>query len=76
MLSWAAGAGLVALLDDVIWSHRLVAVLVGAVIGVVMAMVFAAAGWVLKMTEVRWLVGQVQRVVTRLTRRGLNLVTS
>ncbi|MGP4976226.1 murein biosynthesis integral membrane protein MurJ [Brachybacterium tyrofermentans] len=70
VLSWAAGAGLVALLDDVIWSHRLVAVLVGAVIGVVMAMVFAAAGWVLKMTEVRWLVGQVQRVVTRLTRRG------
>ena len=70
VLSWAAGAGLVALLDDVIWSHRLMAVLVGAVIGVIMAMVFAAAGWVLRMNEVRQLIGQVQRVVTRLTRRG------
>lgn len=70
VLSWAVGAGLVALLDDVIWSHRLVAVLIGAVIGSIMAMVFAAAGWMLKMSEVRMLVGQVQRVVTRLARRG------
>lgn len=70
VLSWAVGAGLVALLDDAIWSHRLVAVLIGAVIGMVMAGVFTAAGWLLKMSEVRMLVGQVQRVVTRLARRG------
>ncbi|GAA1303716.1 murein biosynthesis integral membrane protein MurJ [Brachybacterium tyrofermentans] len=70
VLSWAVGAGLVALLDDVIWSHRLVAVLIGAVIGMVMAGVFTAVGWLLKMSEVHMLVGQVQRVVTRLARRG------
>lgn len=70
VLSWAVGAGLVALLGDVIWSHRLVAVLIGGVVGVVMAGMFGAAGWLLNVKEVRLLVGYVQRVVTRLAHRG------
>ncbi|GAA1281502.1 murein biosynthesis integral membrane protein MurJ [Brachybacterium alimentarium] len=70
LIAWAAGAGLVALLDDLFWSHRLTAVLLGAVVGAIMTAVFAGAGWLLKISEVRQLLGYSGRVVNRLTRRG------
>ncbi|WP_341857026.1 hypothetical protein [Brachybacterium sp. GPGPB12] len=45
-MSWAAGTGLVALLDGLIWRHRALAVVLGMVIGAVMIVVFTAAGHV------------------------------
>lgn len=56
VITWAAGSGLMALLGDVIWIHRLVAALGGAVLGVVMAAVFVGVAWLLRVDEVRWLV--------------------
>ncbi|WP_193106317.1 murein biosynthesis integral membrane protein MurJ [Brachybacterium sp. FME24] len=70
VVSWAVGTGLVALAGDLIWSNRPAAVALGGIIGVVMAAVFAIVGWLLKVPEVRTLIGYAQRVVTRLTRRG------
>ncbi|GAA1490782.1 murein biosynthesis integral membrane protein MurJ [Brachybacterium sacelli] len=67
--SWAVGTALVALAGDLIWWHRLTAVLLGGVVAVVMAAVFAAVGWALKVSEVHQLIGYAQRVVTRVTGR-------
>ena len=69
-LSWAAGTGLVILLDGLIWQHRALAVVLGMVIGAVMIVVFTAAGHVLRVPEVRQLVGATRRLVLRLRRRG------
>ena len=66
LIAWAAGTGLVALLDDLFWSHRLAAVLLGAVVGAIMTAVFAGAGWLLKSAAPHcW-----TRPCHRLTRRG------
>ena len=67
-LAWAVGTGLVMLVEEAIWSHRLMAVLLGGVIGVVMTAVFVGAGWLLRVDEVRWVVGIVQRRVLRRSR--------
>ncbi|MCT1429447.1 murein biosynthesis integral membrane protein MurJ [Brachybacterium muris] len=68
VLAWAVGTGLVMLVEEAIWSHRLMAVLLGGVIGVVMTAVFVGAGWLLRVDEVRWVVGIVQRRVLRRSR--------
>ncbi|MDN5688863.1 MAG: hypothetical protein L0G94_19605 [Brachybacterium sp.] len=73
--SWAVGTGLVTVAADLIWWHRATAVLLGGVVAVVMAVVFAAIGWALKVGEVRQLIGYAQRVVTRLTRRGTRVTS-
>ncbi|MEV0867284.1 lipid II flippase MurJ [Brachybacterium paraconglomeratum] len=70
VVSWAAGTGLVLLLDGLIWQHRALAVVLGMVIGAVMIVVFTAAGHVLRVPEVRQLVGATRRLVLRLRRRG------
>ena len=67
-LAWAVGTGLVMLVEEAIWFHRLMAVLLGGVIGVVMTAVFVGAGWLLRVDEVRWVVGIVQRRVLRRSR--------
>ena len=58
------------LLGDLLWVHRLLAVLLGAVIGVVMTAVFAALAWLLGVHEVRALVRHGQRLLGRILRRG------
>ncbi|MEE1650394.1 lipid II flippase MurJ [Brachybacterium sp. J144] len=69
-VAWAVGSGLVLLLGDLLWVHRLLAVLLGAVIGVVMTAVFAALAWLLGVHEVRALVRHGQRLLGRILRRG------
>ena len=68
-VSWAVGTGLVLLVGDLLWSHRLLAVLFGAIIAVVMTAVFTAVAYLLRVPEVQRLVGVVRRKLTALTRR-------
>ena len=56
---------MVALAGDLMWTHRAMAVLLGAVIGAVMVAVFLGIAWVLKVDEVRWLVGMATRTLRR-----------
>jgi putative peptidoglycan lipid II flippase len=70
VVSWAVGTGLVALLGDLFWQHRALAVVLGMLVGAVMIVVFTAVGHVLRVPEVRQLVGTTRRLVLRLRRRG------
>ena len=70
VVSWAVGTALVRLLEDQFWSHRAYAVVLGMLVGAVMAVVFTAAAYLLKVPEVRQLVHTAQRVLGRFTRRG------
>ena len=67
-VAWAVGAGLVALLDGAIWTHRWVAITLGAIIGVIITGVFVLVGHLLRVEEVRRLVGTGQRALGRLRR--------
>ena len=67
--AWGVGTALVALAGDLFWTHRLMAVLLGAVVGLVMVAVFTALAHVLNVPEVRQLLGVAQRLMRRLTRR-------
>ena len=61
--AFAAVFGLAGLwvLDDLIWTHRLVAVAAGTVLGAVMTGVFLAAAWLLRVEELRMLAGALRR---------------
>ena len=65
VVSWLVGTLLVALGDDLFWTHRGMAVLLGSIVGALMTVVFLAVAWVLRVDEVRWLVGMVQRKIGR-----------
>ena len=65
VVSWLVGTLLVALADDLFWIHRGMAVLLGSVVGALMTVVFLAVAWVLRVDEVRWVVGMVQRKIGR-----------
>ena len=67
--SWAVGTGLVLLAGDLLWRHRLLAVLLGAAIAAVMTAVFTALAHLLRVPEVQQLVGTTRRKLGRLTRR-------
>ena len=67
--SWAVGTGLVLLAGDLLWRHRLLAVLLGAAIAAVMTVVFTALAHLLRVPEVQRLVGTTRRKLERLTRR-------
>ncbi|WP_394216724.1 murein biosynthesis integral membrane protein MurJ [Brachybacterium vulturis] len=69
LVSWAAGTGLVLLAEDLLWSHRLLAVLLGALIAGVMTVVFTVVAYLLQVSEVRRLVGMTRRKLDELTRR-------
>jgi len=69
LVSWALGSGMVLLAGDLLWTHRLVAVLIGAVIAVVMTVAFTAIAYLLRVPEVRRLVGVARRRLRPLTRR-------
>ena len=69
VLSWLVGTGLVALAGELFWSHRGMAVLLGGIVAALMGIVFTAVTWILRVEEVRWLVGVVQRMIGRGTRR-------
>ncbi|MDN5821053.1 MAG: hypothetical protein L0H39_06135 [Brachybacterium sp.] len=69
LVSWAVGTGLVLLAGDLLWSHRLAAVLLGGVIAVVMTAVFTVLAHLLRVPEVQRLVGVARRRLDRLTRR-------
>ena len=70
LVSWAVGTALVALAGDLFWTHRLVAVLLGALVAAVMVVVFLGVGHLLRVPEVRQLIGTIRRMVNRVTRRG------
>ena len=67
LVAWALGTGLVQLAEGLIWSHRVMAILLGTVIGVVMSAAFVGLAWLLRVDEVRWIIGVVER---RLLRRA------
>lgn len=70
VVSWALGTGLVMLAGDLIWSHRLTAVLLGALIAAVMTAVFTVIAHLLRVPEVHRLVAAARRMLDRLTRRA------
>lgn len=61
VVAWAVGAGGVALLGDVMWTHRLVALLLGCVLGAVVCAVFTAVAWALRVEELRTMVAMAAR---------------
>ncbi|MGY5766089.1 murein biosynthesis integral membrane protein MurJ [Brachybacterium sp. DNPG3] len=67
--SWLVGTLMVLAADDLIWSHRGMAVVIGAVVGVVMSGVFLGVGWLLKVDEVRWVIGLGGTALRRLRGR-------
>ncbi|MDN6399432.1 MAG: hypothetical protein L0K01_03140 [Brachybacterium sp.] len=69
-VSWAAGTGLVLLAGDLLWSHRLLAVLFGALVAAVMTAVFTVVAHLLRVPEVQRLVRVVRRKLDQLTRRS------
>ncbi|ASK65811.1 hypothetical protein CFK39_08170 [Brachybacterium avium] len=69
LVSWAVGTGLVLLAGDLLWSHRLAAVLLGGVIAGVMTAVFTVLAYLLRVPEVQRLVAVARRRLDRLTRR-------
>src|SRR5699024_6195735 len=79
VVSWLVGTLLVALADDLFWIHRGMAVLLGSVVGALMTVVFLAVAWVLRVDEVRGVVGLVERRIGRgggaSSERGATLVT-
>jgi putative peptidoglycan lipid II flippase len=60
VIAYLVGSGGVVLLGDAMWTNRVLTVLLGGVIGVVMAVVFAAVAWALKVEELRSLVTMVR----------------
>ncbi|MGO1226470.1 murein biosynthesis integral membrane protein MurJ [Brachybacterium sp.] len=70
LVSWALGTALVRLADDLFWTHRALAVLLGALVAGVMVVVFTAVAYLLQVPEVRHLVDAVQRRLRRFTHRG------
>ena len=61
VVAWLLGTGLVQLTEGLIWSHRVWAIVLGSLIGAVMSAVFLGLTWLLRVDEVRWLIGIVQR---------------
>src|SRR5699024_2832705 len=74
--SWAVGTGLVLLAGDLLWRHRLLAVLLGAAIAAVMTAVFTVLAHLLRVPEVQQLVGTTRRKLARLTRRTRAVTSS
>lgn len=68
VVAWLLGTGLVQLTEGLIWSHRVWAIVLGSLIGAVMSAVFLGLTWLLRVDEVRWLIGIVQRRVLRRAR--------
>lgn len=68
VVAWAVGTGLVQLLEGAIWSHRGMAVLLGAIIGAVMTALFVGITYLLKVEEVRWVLGVLTRRLRPRTR--------
>lgn len=64
-LSLGAGLGLMALLQDAVYSSRPAALVICSAIGVLMTAVFAATAWLLRVQELRSLADQVLRRVSR-----------
>ena len=69
-VSWAVGSGLVLLTEDLLWSHRLLAVGLGTVIGAVMTAVFTVLAHLLRVAEVQHLVATARGKLDALTRRA------
>lgn len=65
LAAFAVGFALWHLLEDAFFSHRLVAVGLGAAVGLVMTAVFCALAWILRVQELR----EVTRVLGRRLRR-------
>jgi len=65
VLTWLVGTGLVALLGDVLWMHRLGAVVLGVLVGAVMCGIFGAVTWALKVEDVRSLGNAALRFLRR-----------
>lgn len=70
LVSWAVGTGLVALLGDLFWTHRALAVTLGVVVSAVMVVVFVGIAWALQVPEVRQVIGYGRRLSNKLRRRG------
>ena len=68
--TWGLGVLAVYLLGDLFWVHRLVAILLGAVVGGLMTAVFLGLGWVARIDELQELVRMARRPLRKLTRRG------
>ena len=64
-LALGAGLGLMALLQDAVYSSRPAALVICSAIGVLMTAVFAATAWLLRVQELRSLADQVLRRVSR-----------
>ncbi|MGP9536707.1 murein biosynthesis integral membrane protein MurJ [Brachybacterium sp. AOP43-C2-M15] len=69
LVSWGVGTALVALAGDLFWTHRASAVLLGALVGGVMVVVFTVIAYLLRVPEMRQLVGTGRRLLHRVTRR-------
>lgn len=65
ILSWAVGAGLVRLIGDAFWHHRMVAVILGVLVATVMTVVFIAIGWLARVDELRDMMRTVRRRLAR-----------
>ncbi|MDO5662298.1 MAG: lipid II flippase MurJ [Brachybacterium sp.] len=61
VLTTAVGLGLYWLLGDLFWIHRVVAVGLGAGVGLVMTLVFVGLAWMLRVEELRAVVARVRR---------------
>lgn len=64
-VSLVAGIGLYLLLDDVIFSSRIVAIVVSGAIGVLMTAVFGVVAWLLRVEELRALADRILRRAAR-----------
>ncbi|PMC75956.1 murein biosynthesis integral membrane protein MurJ [Brachybacterium sp. UMB0905] len=69
VLAWAVGAVLVRLLEGPMWQHRILAVVLGAMVAVVMTAVFTLVAWMLRVPDARRLVNMVGRRGRALLRR-------
>lgn len=64
-IALAAGLGLYGLLDDVIFTSRLTAIVVSAAIGVIITAVFSLVAWLLRVDELRALTDRMLRRAAR-----------
>lgn len=65
ILSWAVGAGLIRLIGDAFWHHRMVAVVLGVLVATVMTVVFIAVGWLARVDELQDMMRTIRRRLGR-----------
>lgn len=70
LVSMAAGWGLLALLGDLTWKGRLIAIVVGVIVAAVMTGVFALVAWALRVSEIRDAATMIASRIMRKRGRG------